>query len=144
MKRACLIAIFFLSLGTLVSGQDTPKDNCPQFYVQGPYGMVTGGGIAPFYVRWVDADGQPKTRYVWKVSAGEIIAGQGTQVIEVKTPNGGYFTVLVEIGGLPARCPNIASETTGGDPPPAAERLQEYTGPLTRITKSKSSGLFGI
>lgn len=49
----------------------------------------------------------------WRVSAGEIVQGQGTSKIDVKLGDSGVkrVTAFLEVGGLPYLCPKIFSAT---------------------------------
>jgi hypothetical protein len=69
--------------------------------------------------------------YNWTVSAGEIISGQGTSSITVRTPSDrsvSNITATVTLGGLPVGCdcPNTASETAGISPTPEAVLINEF------------------
>ncbi len=70
--------------------------------------------------------------YEWKVSNGTIISGQGTCSITVDTTGlagGTNITAEVTITGLPACCPNVASETGSIANKPIGEPL-DYFGKL--------------
>lgn len=115
---------------------------CPRFQLHGPSGIVADGRIVPYYVRWTDGTGDLKPVYKWRIfGAAELVGGQGTMIAEVKVSAPGNNTVSVEIGGMPEGCENTASETLGIDLGPEAIKLDEYTGPLTRITKRQVGGV---
>lgn len=61
----------------------------------------------------VDGSGDNDTvTYQWKVSAGKIIAGQGTSVIKVETEGAQEITATVEIGGVCEDCSREESFTS--------------------------------
>jgi hypothetical protein len=77
--------------------------------------------------------------YNWTVSTGEIIEGQGTNSIRVKLPvrlDGG-LTATVKVQGLPQNCPNAFSENVSGDSPPEAEKIDEFSGSISKIESSR-------
>ena len=49
--------------------------------------------------------------YNWSVSSGTISSGQGSLQISVAGVAGEAVTATVEVGGVPAACPNTASAT---------------------------------
>jgi hypothetical protein len=49
--------------------------------------------------------------YTWAVSAGAIETGQGSLQISVSAAEPTSITATVEVGGIPAACPNTASGT---------------------------------
>jgi PKD-like domain len=49
--------------------------------------------------------------YNWTVSAGTIENGQGSLQIAVAATDASAVTATVEVGGIPAACPNTASGT---------------------------------
>ncbi len=141
MKLSFSIVIL-LFLSAAVWGQNTGNDACPGFHLRGPNGIPANGQIILFFVRWNDGTGDIKPVYKWNVAgSGEFVGGQGTPVAEVKVFAGSNFTVSVEIAGLPAGCRNTAAETGVIDLGPVASKLEEYTGPLTRIPKSQMEGI---
>jgi hypothetical protein len=87
-------------------------------------GIVQEGGIAGYSVR-VDGKENFDLKYRWSISYGTIVSGQGTEKIEVRQPNESV-TATVEIDGLPAGCPNTASETSPREWLPQAVKLAEF------------------
>jgi hypothetical protein len=78
-----------------------------------------------------------KLEYVWSVSSGTIVAGQGTSQIEVREPNGSCITATVEIRGFPESCPSTASEVACGDPAPQPIKLDEFVGALAEVRSER-------
>jgi hypothetical protein len=75
--------------------------------------------------------------YVWSVSDGEIVEGQGTQNIKIKHPLDGCLTVAVEVKGFPVGCSNLASESMCMDPPPQAVKIDVFSEPFAKINKER-------
>ncbi|MEO6334906.1 MAG: hypothetical protein ABIO91_07990 [Pyrinomonadaceae bacterium] len=102
---------FALLTISLFSSYAMAQSDCPSFSVNGPAGMVSEGEIATYSVAGGLPPETPLTiQYLWSVSAGTIVRGQGTTAIEVRQPNE-LLTVTVEVSGLPQGCPHTASET---------------------------------
>ena len=84
--------------------------------------------------------------YEWKVSNGTIISGQGTCSITVDTTGlagGTNITAEVTITGLPACCPNIASETGSIAERKISARAQDEFGRLSNDdVRARMDGLF--
>lgn len=104
------------------SANITVRDNschlpcfCPTLDVSGG-GIIKAGETMAFEANVSGVETIDIT-YKWTVSKGEIIKGQGTPKITVKTSSGmnGEIKATVEIGGsdLCAECPRTASETGG-------------------------------
>jgi hypothetical protein len=150
-----LVLMAMLMLTTFTAGQQANDNACPTISVNGPSGIIKPGEIATYTVQ-IDARGLSITpSYAWKVSAGSIVSGQGTERIEVRNPTGWTTTVQVEVDGLPLGCPNVDSLTiTNGEGNlPLARKIAEFIGPLTRANfdgivgaakKEPSSQLFVI
>ena len=79
--------------------------------------------------------------YIWSINAGKILEGQGTNTLKVKQPEFYTLTATVAVKGFPKDCPNIASETSIGDPTPAAEKIDELSLPLSRTGNFKNDKL---
>jgi hypothetical protein len=92
---------------------------------------VTGGGVISrdepltFTVSVSDEAKYPNIEYLWAVSQGEIIEGQGTKTIKVKRTgsNGENITATVEVNGLPDNCEKTNSETAPTNCFPSRPRL---------------------
>lgn len=89
-----------------------PPCECAVVSVLGPTSVTKVGGNMAFTAQ-VSGGTQNNVTYNWTVSEGEIIEGQGTKNILVKTTpkmKGHTVTATVEIGGLcNANCPNTFS-----------------------------------
>ena len=135
MKNFVYVSIFILLNIVFAIAQTSADANCPVISVSGPAGIVMPNEPANYTVNLDAAGNGLKLEYVWSVSSGEIIAGQGTPNITVKQPDGS-LTVTVEIKGLPDNCPNSASESSIGDLVPQAEKLDEFSGAFSRTDKT--------
>ncbi|HYY58499.1 MAG TPA: hypothetical protein VE842_14295 [Pyrinomonadaceae bacterium] len=114
MRRTfnCLAVICFslLCLGTSTPAQ-APGAQCPTITVDCPTQIIEPGETATISATIEGADPSLKLTYNWSVSAGTIIAGQGTQTITIDTTGtaGQTSTATVELGGLDSSCHKIAS-----------------------------------
>ncbi len=85
---------------------------CPDLNVYGnvPYGETetVNFSVSPYNFEKIN-----DYSLMWKVSAGEIVGGQGTEKITVKLKDSGLkrITAFVEVGGLPYPCRKISSAT---------------------------------
>jgi hypothetical protein len=122
---------FVLAAGICAAGQD-----CPQFSVFGPPGMVEVGDPARYGVRFQGSVDPASFTYHWEVSRGEITSGQGTDTVVVKQPDDA-FTATVEVFGLPTGCPATASETGIYDRPPLPTLVYEGKGPVSQISREE-------
>jgi hypothetical protein len=89
-------------------------DACPRIEISTPKSSVKAGETVTFTVKQLKY--LTSVTYNWTVSAGEIIEGQGTSVIKVKTTRemtGVNLTAAVEIDSeqVGSFCENSASET---------------------------------
>jgi hypothetical protein len=71
------------------------------------------GKLVTFVVRYTAGAG-PLPTFRWKVSAGKIVGGEGTDLITVDSTGLGGKTIkaTVEIGGIDPACSNKASGET--------------------------------
>ncbi len=91
-------------------------DACPTIEVSTPYRSVKACETITFTVKTSGIPDSDAGSYSWTVSAGEIIEGQGTPQIKVKTDGqmaGGSVTAAVEISSdrIAGICETNASET---------------------------------
>jgi hypothetical protein len=81
-------------------------DKCPSITVTG----VAGEGASALFSANITSLYDNLT-YNWTVSAGTIENGQGSLQISVAGADAGLVTATLEVGGIPAACPNTASST---------------------------------
>lgn len=105
MKCLLLLSIFF----TILSAS---AQNCPGISVVPYTDEVTAGDT--LIITAVTKFLKSNVTYQWKVNTGEIVEGQGTARILVKTVNadGPFITATVTLDGLPAGCANTASASS--------------------------------
>lgn len=137
MRKLLLIPIFVLALSVSLSAQTSKPSGCPSISILGPSGIVDAGEIATYSATVDKKDRQLDIKYLWSVSSGEIVKGQGTPFLELRVSKGN-LTITVEIKGLPEGCPNTVSETAAcGLRPPEAVKMDTFTEPLSKIGASR-------
>ena len=111
-----LSVVLLLMLASAASGQTSAP--CGIVGIDGPSEAELGTPLV-FKAKITGLLHAPKTRFNWSVSAGTIMAGQGTPGITVDTTGLGGVEVIatVELSGAPAGCKKSASRTTQVKPP---------------------------
>ena len=128
VKKLSFIGVFVLASCLSSFAQTSPDPSCPSIQVFGPAGIVQPNDIARYTAK-VDAKGQKlDLTYLWSVSAGKVISGQGILGIEVRWPKRDSITVTIEVKGVPDGCPIRASETASIDFPPEPIKLAQFNG----------------
>lgn len=127
--RFLIIIGILCSVGSFAMAQG--NDSCPQIEVYGPSGVVSIGDIARYSISVDDGGRKLALTFDWSISDGTIKTGQSTKEIEVIQP-ATCLTATVTIGGTPATCPTMFSETTCGLPKPESTKLIEITGTLNK------------
>ena len=84
------------------------QDACPMISVSG---RTEEKGRGSFSLDYSGGASGLKPTFAWSVSAGKIAAGQGSPSITVSGAPGQVVTGTLEVGGLPAACDAMASET---------------------------------
>ncbi len=120
-------------LGGSVAAQ--PKRvSCPSLELTVPAHAVTEGELVTLQASLTGKSSNTKVNYQWTISTGEIVSGQGTNAIQIKTDNlgGAYITAMVETQhatcaarkvesfAIKPGCPNFKLET----PPAPVEEGQ--------------------
>jgi hypothetical protein len=125
---AILLVVF---ITTEVFGQNMSVGSCPSVAIRGPAGITLPGEIANFSAE-ITGPIPSDVKYSWSVTAGTVVSGQGTLLLQVRTPKTGEYTMTVSlrISGLPQSCPNTFSETGGVTVYPATELIDAY-GPVS-------------
>ena len=109
---------------------------CPDIYVDCPDQTVEANQPISFSASWSGVLPYTTPTYKWTVSAGRIIAGQGTFRIRVKTkglPDDTQVTASFTLEGAPVECPRVASCTTKIHPYRVRLRDQEKPARRKRI-----------
>ena len=111
MTKAMAIGLLVLSLCGYAFAQDKTPAKCPTISVTGPAGVISRPDLVVFVANVEDAN--DSLTYLWSISGGVIVAGQGTAKLEVR-PNSYVavqVTASIHITGLPSGCMNLATET---------------------------------
>ena len=128
MRKLFFITALILVISIFSFAQAIPDPSCPSISVNGPAGIVEPDEVAR-YTATVDTKGQKlDLKYVWSVSVGKILSGQGTLTIEVRQPEHDSLTVTIEVKGVPEGCPISASETASIDFAPDPIKLAQFDG----------------
>jgi hypothetical protein len=85
---------------------------CPTISVTGPSTIAAPGESMKYYVNISSEVEKYSVEYIWTVSSGKIISGQGGKTLEVIDELGKNLTVMLEVKGLPEKCSSTASETS--------------------------------
>lgn len=107
-----LLLSFVLFFSHSITAQ-TRKVSCPSLKLSGVNQTVIEGDVITLNAGVTGKNLTSKVTFHWVLSAGEILNGQGTNTIQIRTDNlgGDYITVTVEVKGLPAACTMIQSES---------------------------------
>ncbi|MEQ1765517.1 MAG: hypothetical protein ABL984_20480 [Pyrinomonadaceae bacterium] len=116
--------ILLLCLSTLFPVAAVAQDSCPLLTIDGPAGIVNVGDIATYRASLDLKSSRVTPTFRWTVSVGEIVSGQGTNMIGVRQPNA-CITATVDVDGFGDSCPLAVSETSCGDPSPEAVKIGE-------------------
>jgi hypothetical protein len=113
--RKLIIGLFALAMAfvSAVLGQTENPASCPSVSVIGPAG-ITQPGDPMIFATNPPLNDREGLSFHWTISAGTIIKGEKSQVIEVQTTremNNSSITATVEILGLPKGCVRTASES---------------------------------
>ena len=137
MRKLLQASILFFTFCFCALGQTSDISTCPTVSVTGPDGITKPNDLIDYSVT-VDTKGKDLTlQYIWSVSDGKIVEGQGAQNIKIKRPTDGCLTVTVEVRGLPVGCSNLASERSCIDLPPQAVKIDESSQPFAQISKNR-------
>ncbi len=112
LLHQALLCGLALSVSQIVSAQPK-KISCPLLELSAPTSAVTEGELAQLKATLAGKTANAKVSFFWTISAGEIVSGQGTNAIQIKTDylGGEYVTATVEVKGLHATCPTIKAES---------------------------------
>jgi len=109
---------------------------CPTISVTGPAGVPSLGEPVSFEAS-VSGNIPKGVTYLWGVSSGTIIGGQGTTAIRVGNWTAENLTATLQIKGLPENCPNFASESLPVCSCLEAILIDQFSAPLSRIEKGR-------
>ena len=135
MKKLLFASIFILAFCVFAFSQTDQNSSCPTIDVNGPAGIPKPGEPFEFFVN-VDTKGRDlKLEYVWSVSNGKIIEGQGTPTIKIEFLSD--VTANVEVKGFPPGCRNTDSETMSVDYAPEPIKIDGFSDSISKIEKSR-------
>ena len=106
-----LILFVLLVSPLLTFAQQTPDSVCPQISITGPSEILDVKKPIIFVATISDEIKNFNPTYVWTTSTGEIVDGQGTLTVSVRSNLSDSPTVTLEVKGLPKNCANTASES---------------------------------
>lgn len=133
-----LITSFLISMCCISAFAQTNETLlCPTISIYGP--MSFPNPDEPItYTALVGKDAEKyDIKYVWTVSGGEILEGQGTSVIKTTWKNSkNRFVATVKIEGLPEHCDNTRSEVMHYTPAPEPIKFAEFLLPITDKSKN--------
>lgn len=132
IRKLLFVSIFVLAGCFVAFGQDY---TCPTMSLTSNPAIVSAGEIISYTVHLSEEAKQYKIKYVWAVDEGEIISGQGTPNVRIKTILDS-LNVTVEIQGMPQNCPNTVGEGFVIDRPHSIV-IDEFSISVTRIDKAR-------
>lgn len=112
--------------------------NCPEISITGPPGITLPGDSMEFKAQ-ISGNVPDGVRYEWTVSAGQIIDGQGTQAIKVRSPEQDLtnLTATIRVLGLPGGCTLSESETAPVAPILDPILVDEFVGEGLQLEKGR-------
>ncbi len=135
------LALVCVSLCALPQRQTPPAvAQCPTIYVDCPSAISQPGAPVKFTAMVIGAPPEG-VGFIWAVSTGTIISGQGTPTIQVAYKNPQSLTATVTVTGLPTSCTNNASCSLIVYPAPPS-RLFAHYGRLSLAAEQKQLDLF--
>src|SRR5687768_13206554 len=105
MRKTVACIFFLIGLGLFSWAQQVPPAACPTIHVSGPAGIVPRGQLATYTANVSNPPENRSVSFLWSISVGQIVEGQGTNSIKVLQPDG-CITVTVEVTGLSSDCPS--------------------------------------
>lgn len=110
LKSLALVCFSLLSLSMSTASQ-SPEAQCPVVAVDCLTQSAGAGETATITANVAGATPGLELSYNWSLSAGVIIAGQGTPTITINTTGitGQTITATIEVGGLASSCGKTAS-----------------------------------
>jgi hypothetical protein len=138
MRKLLFASILVFAFCFAAFGQDSP---CPTITLTSNPTMVTAGEFISYIVHLSEEAKQYKIKYFWAVDEGEIISGQGTPTVKIKTIIDS-LNVIVEIQGLPKNCLNTISDSFVIDRP-YSNLIDGFSISVSQIDKARLDNLAG-
>lgn len=138
MEKLLLSIILVLGFSSVSSGQVEPKAGCPEFMIVGPAGVWMPEETVSFQAI-VSGPMRDSAKFVWAVTGGTIIAGQGTIAITIQIDKAAGDTIVarLKIEGLPSSCPYEASDSVTICYPPPPILIDEFSAPNGEIDAAR-------
>ena len=141
MKKLIFLITLFISSAFSVAAQSP----CPTISVYGPDRLIPIGENMTFTSK-IEGFDLSKVGYKWSVTGGKIVSGENTSVLTATLlPDmlGMTTTATVEISGLPAGCPYIASTSEIICHPrhPENKLIDEFSVNVSYLPKDKLESL---
>lgn len=126
-----------------IPAQNNQTSNCPTIEVSGG-GFPEKGQPQSFTANVVGAENR-QLEYIWTVSSGTIVAGQGTTSITVETDKEELITANVEVKGFPEGCQNTATEAAPcGLRNPEPRLFDEYGSLANGDVEARTQNIFFV
>jgi len=112
MRKLFVTSILVLTFCATMFAQTNKISPCPTIDVSSAPYITDVGDPITFVASLNNATEKLDLKYIWTVSGGEIIEGQGNLIVKVKQKVedfGQTLTATFEIIGLPKGCANTAS-----------------------------------
>ncbi len=138
MNKFAVSLLLILAFCCCAFAQADQPAPCPQISVMGPSQVPKPNDTITFTAKLHGDIKGLKLEYNWALSTSEIIEGQGTDRIKVLLGPSGSLTAVVEVKGFPEGCPNTASDTLDGTPPPQAVLVDELDGGCPSVSVETS------
>ena len=125
----------FSSIG---AGQIEPDAGCPEFMIDGPSAVWMPEETVSFQAS-VTGSLPDSAKFVWTVSGGTIIAGQGTLAITmlIDKTAGDTIVARLKIEGLPSDCPYEATDSVTICRPSPPILIDEFSTPGGEIDAAR-------
>lgn len=139
MKIIITILLFILMNFISAFAQINKNSPCPAISVISQSFMPKSGEPMAFTATLSEQAKMYDIKYIWTVSRGKILAGQGTPAIKTTWENPNHsILVNVEIKGLPESCEKTASEIMNYEPPVQPEKIFESSLSNNKLLKVKN------
>ena len=127
MFRFLTIVVLLLAIDGLAVAQGQERFVCPTISVFGPAEILKPGETARFTVKFQSPKPETPLKYIWDLSSGKIVSGDGTESIEVSSRGSKVTaTVLIRVYSADENCHTV-SDTAFWDQPPIAEKVRAFT-----------------
>jgi len=142
MRNLFISSILILFFCVVTFPQTNETSPCPTINLSGPAGIPDADEPIVFTAALSKGAEKFNLKYVWTVSTGEIIEGQGTLALKVLQKDlYETLTASLEIIGLSKQCVSTVSETVSICRPLNFVQVDEFSIPAFRIEKARLDNL---